>query len=503
MARFKSYDYRQRLMIPVSLEDQIMYGTLEFAIQELIENRLDLSPFHEKYCNDKTGRPAINPKILLKIVLLSYSRGIVGSRRIEQACKENIVFMAMTCGYCPDHATIAEFVSGMSNQISPLFTQVLLICQEMGLLGGTYFAIDGCKLPGNASKKWSGTLKELKEKKESLEKKVDRLIQEHQELDKDLRSKNSDDEDSLDNFRKHKIEALNRQIKRINKFLDGAKPRIGKQKVELKSNVIDPDSAKMATSHGVIQGYNAQAIVDDKHQIILAGLASGEGNDNSQIPVILPILKQNLKTIGYKESDFKKATFVGDSGYFSVENLKACANEQLNTIIPDCNFRKRDPRLVEQKKYQPKGHGRYTLTQFKYEEMNDQYRCPAGKSLTSYAKQTMIHGRKCRLYVGKRETCGTCALRFQCMMKTAKRRTLAIPVQGQKLSITDAMKQKIDSEEGRKEYAKRMGTVEPVFANIRETKGLKRFTLRGKIKAGIQWLLWCMVHNIEKIGYSS
>jgi len=53
---------------------------------------------------------------------------------------------------------------------------------------------------------------------------------------------------------------------------------------------------------------------------------------------------------------------------------------------------------------------------------------------------------------------------------------------------------------GRKEYAKRMGAVEPVFANIRETKGLKRFSLRGKIKAGIQWLLWCMVHNIEKIG---
>ncbi|MBF0544628.1 MAG: transposase [Candidatus Riflebacteria bacterium] len=98
----------------------------------------------------------------------------------------------------------------------------------------------------------------------------------------------------------------------------------------MKSNVIDPDSAKMATSHGIIRGYNAQAIVDDKHQIILASLASRERNDNNQIPVLLPILKQNLKTIGYKESDLKKATFVGDSGYFSVENLKACAKEKLN-----------------------------------------------------------------------------------------------------------------------------------------------------------------------------
>jgi len=112
----------------------------------------------------------------------------------------------------------------------------------------------------------------------------------------------------------------------------------------------------------------------------------------------------------------------------------------------------------------------------------------------------MIHGQRCRFYVGNKKICQACDLRIQCLIKNAKRRTLAIPIPGQKLTITEAMKQKVDSEEGRKEYAKRMGAVEPVFANIRETKGLKRFTLRGKIKAGIQWLLWCMVHNIEKIG---
>jgi transposase len=99
MARFKPYDYKQRIMIPVALDEQVMEGTLEYAIHELVENRLDLTPFHAKYRNDETGRPAINPKILLKIVLLAYSRGIVGSRRIERACHENIIFMALTCDY--------------------------------------------------------------------------------------------------------------------------------------------------------------------------------------------------------------------------------------------------------------------------------------------------------------------------------------------------------------------------------------------------------------------
>ena len=92
MAKFKTYDYRQRVLLPVSLEDQLMPGTLEFAIHTLVEKRLDMSIFEGKYRNDETGRAAYDPKILLKVVLLAYSRGLVSSRKIEQACRENVVF---------------------------------------------------------------------------------------------------------------------------------------------------------------------------------------------------------------------------------------------------------------------------------------------------------------------------------------------------------------------------------------------------------------------------
>ena len=90
MAKFKTYDYRQRVLLPVSLEDQLMPGTLEFAIHTLVEKRLDMSIFEGKYRNDETGRAAYDPKILLKVVLLAYSRGLVSSRKIEQACRENV-----------------------------------------------------------------------------------------------------------------------------------------------------------------------------------------------------------------------------------------------------------------------------------------------------------------------------------------------------------------------------------------------------------------------------
>jgi transposase len=140
MAKYQRYDYSQSVLVPVSLEEQLMPGTLEFAIHTLIETRMDLSVFDSKYNNDETGRSAYDPKLLLKIVLLAYSRGLISSRKIEQACRENIVFMALGCGQQPDHSTIAAFVSSMQDQILPLFRDVLLICGEQELLGGTFFA---------------------------------------------------------------------------------------------------------------------------------------------------------------------------------------------------------------------------------------------------------------------------------------------------------------------------------------------------------------------------
>ena len=97
MAKYKRYDYSQSLMIPVSLEEQLVPGTLEFAIHTLVERRMDMSVFDDNYQNDDTGRSAYDPKILLKVVLLGYSRGLTSSRQIERACCENVLFMAMSC----------------------------------------------------------------------------------------------------------------------------------------------------------------------------------------------------------------------------------------------------------------------------------------------------------------------------------------------------------------------------------------------------------------------
>jgi transposase len=184
MAKYKYYNYSQSVLVPVSLEEQLMPGTLEFAIHTLVESRLDTSVFDSRYTNDDTGRLAYDPKILLKVVLFGYSRGMISSRQIERACKENVVLMALSCGEQPDHSTIVAFVSSMKEEIKPMFRDVLMVCEEEGLLGGTFFALDGCKLPSNASKEWSGAIGDLRRKKERIERKVKQLVEEQVKVDR-------------------------------------------------------------------------------------------------------------------------------------------------------------------------------------------------------------------------------------------------------------------------------------------------------------------------------
>ena len=152
MAKFKPYNYDQMVILSISLQNQLVPGTLEHTIHTLVEKHIDLSVFDGRYKNDNTGATAINPKILLKIILFAYSRGLISSRQIERACQENITFMALCCGYFPDHSTIAHFVSSSQKEIESIFCNILLACDELGLLGGTHFSLDGVKLSANVSK---------------------------------------------------------------------------------------------------------------------------------------------------------------------------------------------------------------------------------------------------------------------------------------------------------------------------------------------------------------
>ena len=109
MPRFKPCNYAQIKMIPISYADQILPGSFEHTLCEVIDS-MDLSIFDNQFKNDETGASAYNPAILLKIIIYAYSRGINSSRRIERCCRKNVMFMALSADSHPDHSTIAAFV---------------------------------------------------------------------------------------------------------------------------------------------------------------------------------------------------------------------------------------------------------------------------------------------------------------------------------------------------------------------------------------------------------
>jgi transposase len=167
MARYKQVDMSSRLL-PVNLEAQLVPGTFAHALHHLIDE-LDLSAFDARYCNDDNGAPAHDPAMQLRAVLFGYSMGLVSSRDIERACRDNVLFVAMTGDAKPHFTTIAAFVSRSRDAIATVFAQVLAILGKEGLVGREMFAIDGVKLPSNASKHRSGTRADFLARAEKLE----------------------------------------------------------------------------------------------------------------------------------------------------------------------------------------------------------------------------------------------------------------------------------------------------------------------------------------------
>ncbi len=327
-------------MVPVCLNEQLLPGTIEHAIDWIVDHEIDTSQFDELYHNDETGRPAYDPKALLKVILFGYSKGMVSSRQIEKACRTNIVLMALCGDVHPDHATIARFVTAHAGALRGVFRDVLLIAAQGDLIGAELFALDGCKITSNAAKEHSGTHAELRKKVGKLEQRLAAMMDEHRAHD------DGDDQDDHDPPEPPRgIARYQSQIDRIKEFLSDQDPRIGIQGKEVKSNVTDNESAKLKSGSGYVQGYNAMALVDAKHQIVVHAEPVGQINEAPLLPRMVRRGVHALRKAGLAHAT--SARIVADTNYFTEENARFLLTSTLDGYIPDGQFRNRDERFAE------------------------------------------------------------------------------------------------------------------------------------------------------------
>tara|TARA_R110002073_G_scaffold188563_1_gene347426 strand:- start:396 stop:1952 length:1557 start_codon:yes stop_codon:yes gene_type:complete len=511
MPNFKRYDYNQTAMVVVNFEEQIQPNTFEFTLHHLIEDHIDLSAFESKYSNDAGGRSAYDPAILLKIVLFAYSKGITSSREIQWQCEHNIIFKALSCDTVPHFTSIASFVSRYPDAIESVFEQVLMVCDQQGLLGNELFAIDGCKMSSNAAKEHSGTLEELNNKAKKIRKQIRHCLKEHKKLD---------GRKPRERERKRRLaqsaETLEKHFKRINDFLKTASPRMGhgKQRKEVKSNITDNESAKMTTGKGTIQGYNGIAAVDQKHQVIVEAQAFGGSQEHHTLQPMLNGLKSRYSAMGVSDDIYTtQAIVTADTGFSDEQNNRYLKDAGINAYIPDNQFRSRDPKFKHQKDKYGKRHQANAkgikkvipAGDFTFDLKAKTCECPVGNQMWLVSDHNVIEGRRKLTFEGRLTDCRHCPKRAQCMRNPESANTRA--GHGRQVSITyksgrtatDWMRRRVDSVMGRAIYGHRMSVVEPVFGNIGTNKGLSRFSLRGRTKVQGQWRLFCLVHNIEKV----
>jgi transposase len=261
MAKYKETEAknRQGMYLSVNLLEQLLPGTFEYMLNDLINKKIDISMFDKNYNNDKTGASAIPPRVLIKLIIYGYSKGIKSSRGIDELSRNNIIAKALSEDIEPHWTTIADFISSNNEIFKEIFVKILTYCAELKLIGGETFAEDGCRLPSNASIELTGKKEDLEKRLKIYRRMAEKHIAKHQRHDE----KGKIDEETERCYQLQQ-KKLNRNIEKISNFLENIEIKEGRRVKETTSNVTDNESALILASEGYIQGYIGIAVSDKK-----------------------------------------------------------------------------------------------------------------------------------------------------------------------------------------------------------------------------------------------
>lgn len=340
----KNYSPHQQYLLPPSLKDWLPDGHLTYFISDVVDE-LDLSEIYSDYCRSHTskGQPPYEPSMMVKLLLYAYCVGIPSSRKIEKKTYEDLAFRMLTADQHPDHDTIAEFRKRHLKRLESLFTQVLLLCMKAGLVKLGHVALDSTKVKANASKHKAMSYGRMCEKEKELEQKVKELLEKAQRTDEeeDIKfGKGKKEEDLPEELRFHKnrLEKIREAKKAIEEEFrekketeerakDNNKNKDSVPDAKAQRNFTDPESRIMkdTSTKSFIQGYNCQAAVDAKAQIIVAADVVQDTVDKKQFEPMVEEVKENVG----KYPDEVSA----DSGYYSEDNVKKAIEKGIDAYL--------------------------------------------------------------------------------------------------------------------------------------------------------------------------
>jgi transposase len=423
---------------------------------------------------------------MLKVVIYAYLIGIRSSRKIDALLQDSLVFMYLSGRQTPNFRTICRFRGEHEGRIEEIFDQVVGICATLGMVGEENVYYDGTKIKANASVRNSKTKEKIEKEIGELKKEVKTILKEAKEVD--------EKEDALYGDKnpytgEGKVSPLLKKLEKVEKleeirdmFSEKENEKVNEKNEKVneknekkeKINTTDPDANIMQFSDKTKKpAYNGLVAVDEKEKIIIACHLTDEATDHHQLIPLTEKVKENIDA---------PDNVGGDAGFFSYENLEYCIKEAITPYIPD-NFYK-----VEEKKK----NKWYRKEQFKYDPETDTYTCPEGKELSFSHIQKRKEKPDLRIY--RCLHCPDCPKKNQCTK--AEHRTISRDPREHHI---EDMRARLKTEKGIQMKKQRSTTVEPTFGNMKHNKKFTHFLLRGKGKAGIEFILTCIAIDIEKI----
>ena len=469
--KFRPYDTKQTKFVNLDYR-KILGEDSEAVIIHNIVEVLDLSKFENRYV--EIGNPAYHPKMMMKIIIYGYVKKYFGGRPLHNNYETDLGLKFLSNDDFPDFRTINLFRVNFKEEIADIFSQVVMLCKELDMIGFKNLSIDGQKIKANANVFQNKNLISIRKEKERIEKQLKKL------LEKELDFQQENEDKVLINKKKEKLERRKRKLDSASQLLIDAG---AENDDKLRYNLTDPDSRAMTDKRGVKNpDYNTQNAVDDKFQVLTAVDVTNNPSDNEEL---FPMKKKSKENTGKNHENTLSDASYGDKEKF----VEMEEDDDTEYYVPDKTMysSKKDP---------------YSKWNFKMDPDRDVYICPKGRELHYQRTSKDRNGLMYRHYVAV--DCSNCKVRGKCQKISKKKvkkgaksnRSINIYVEDE---YVKRMRKKLETDEGKKIYQVRMSTVEPLHGDIQKNRGFIQFVLRGLEKVRVEYNLIGIAHNIRKV----
>jgi len=458
----------------------------------------------EAHYHGKRGRPPIPPRVLAGVILYGLSLGIRSSRKLERASTVSLDFLWLTHGRSIDHTTISQFRRKFSKELKDLFQQIGLLAMSIGLVRLNVIGLDGTREAANSSRHATASAATLADREAALEEQIQRLLAEAEQTDRR--------EEGL--FGPTSADSLPRELSTLEKRKEAlAKARAAAEQIDARRSqrsdkpkkaakvpVADPDAAVLPNKEGgYAPNYTPMSAVDGHRGFVVDAEVHNEANESQETVATVDRVEE---TFGQKPEEI-----LADSNHATGQNLAELEEREVTSYMPveggspaDNPALREDPSEpvpeTEWDRLPRTSKGKLDKAAFVYDALSDCYHCPLGRKLEY--KGTMRQGRKNGEVHYRRYECASCEgcpLAGDCLT-SGRARTVNRDEYEQ---CRERIRARMESEEGKRKYARRKWICETVFGYIKSCMGMRRFLLRGLENVKTEWLWACTAFNLGKL----